>query len=114
MDTLSKDLNKLCDRQPFETGWYLKNLATGETSHRNGEVVVPSGSTRKVAILMALLKGVNEGKFSLDQTITVEERYQMNNSGTFQHLQAGFTITLRDAAYMMIIVSDNTCTGTIV
>ena len=114
METLSKELNELCDRQPFETGWYLKNLVTGEACNRSGEVVVPSGSTRKVAILMALFKGVNEGKFSLDQPITVQERYQKNNSGTFQHLQPGFTITLRDAAYMMIIVSDNTCTGTLV
>ena len=114
METLYSELNALCDRKPFETGWYLKNLVTGEAGHRNGEAVVPSASTRKVAVLMALFKGVNEGKFSLDQPVTVEERYQMNNSGTFQHLQPGFTITLRDAAYMMIIVSDNTCTGTIV
>lgn len=114
METLYSQLNALCDQQSFETGWYLKNLINGETCHRNGEVIVPSGSTRKVAVLMALFKGVNEGRFSLDQPVTIESKYQMNNSGTFQHLQPGFTITLRDAAYMMIIVSDNTCTGTIV
>ena len=33
------------------------------------------------------------------------------NSGTFQHLTPGFWVTLRDAMVMMIIVSDNTCTG---
>jgi beta-lactamase class A len=60
-----------------------------------------------VAILMALLKGVNEGRFRLDQPVVIEEKYQQNNSGTFQHLSPGFTITLRDAAYMMSIVSDN-------
>lgn len=114
MEKLVSELNGICDSQPFETGWYLKNLRTGESCHRNGDTVVPSGSTRKVAILMALLKGVNEGRFRLDQPVVVEEKYQKNNSGTFQHLAPGFTITLRDVAYMMIIVSDNTCTGTIV
>ena len=113
MDALVKKLNKLCDRQPFQTGWYLKNLRTGETADRDGEVVVPSGSTRKVAILMAALKAVNDGKFALDQPIEIQAKYQNNLSGTFQHLQPGFTVQFRDALVMMIIVSDNTCTGTV-
>ena len=37
---LVTDLNKLCDELPFHTGWYLKNLRTGETAHRHGHVVV--------------------------------------------------------------------------
>ena len=32
---------------------------------------------------------------------------------TFQHLTPGFWITFRDCLVMMIIVSDNTCTGTV-
>ncbi|RJQ61159.1 MAG: serine hydrolase [Desulfobacteraceae bacterium] len=114
MEKLAGELNRMCDRQPFQTGWYLKNLRTGEACDRNGDVVVPSASTRKVSILMALLKEVNEGRFRLDQPVVIEEKYQKNNSGTFQHLTPGFTVTLQDAAYMMIIVSDNTCTGTII
>jgi beta-lactamase class A len=46
--------------------------------------------------------------------VTVEARYQDNDSGTFQHLTPGFWITFRDALVMMIIVSDNTCTGLVV
>lgn len=46
--------------------------------------------------------------------MTIEARYQDNDSGTFQHLTPGFWITFRDALVMMIIVSDNTCTGTVV
>jgi beta-lactamase class A len=43
----------------------------------------------------------------------MDAKYQDNTSGCFQHLQPGFEIQLRDALVMMIIVSDNTCTGTI-
>lgn len=99
---------------PFHTGWYLKVLRTGETAHRHGHVVVPSASTRKMAIMMAVLKAVHEGKLALEQPVTIQARYQNNDSGCFQHLQPGFTIQLRDVLVMMIIVSDNTCTGTVV
>jgi len=114
MERLVKQLNSLCDTQPFHTGWYLRNLRTGAVNQRNGDVVVPSGSTRKIPILMAALKAVNEGKTALQQPVTIQAKYQDNKSGTFQYLQPGFTIQFRDALVMMIIVSDNTCTGTVV
>ena len=114
LDMLVTDLNKLCDELPFHTGWYLKDLRTGYTAHRNGHVVVPSASTRKIAIMMTALKAVHEGKLALDQPVTIQAKYQNNDSGCFQHLQPGFIIQLRDVLVMMIIVSDNTCTGTVV
>jgi beta-lactamase class A len=111
MRDLAKQLDELCDALPFNTSWYLKDLASGERADRRGEVPVPSASTRKISIMMAALAAVHAGKLSLDQKLTVEARYQDNDSGTFQHLTPGFWITLRDAMVMMIIVSDNTCTG---
>lgn len=113
IEALARRLNGLCDEQPFHTGWYLKDLATGETANRHGDVVVPSASTRKIAIMMAALKAVHEGRLRLGQPVTIQARYQDNDSGCFQHLQPGFTIQFRDCLVMMIIVSDNTCTGTV-
>jgi beta-lactamase class A len=107
-------MNALCDALPFQTSWYLHDLATGERADRLGDLPVPSASTRKISILMAALKAVQDGKLALDQKVTVDARYQDNDSGTFQHLTPGFWITFRDALVMMIIVSDNTCTGTVV
>src|ERR1700694_186648 len=111
MRDLAQRLNDLCDALPFQTSWYLKDLTTGATSDRRGDVPVPSASTRKISIMMAALAAVHAGKLSLDQKLTVEAKYQDNDSGTFQHLTPGFWLTLRDAMVMMIIVSDNTCTG---
>lgn len=113
MEALTRTLDQLCDTFPFHTGWHLKDLNTGETAHRNGDVVVPSASTRKIAILMAALKAAHEGRLSLEQPVVMEAKYQNNDSGCFQHLQPGFTIQFRDVLTMMIIVSDNTCTGTV-
>jgi beta-lactamase class A len=114
MRDLVQRLDELCDTMPFWSSWFLKDLASGATADRAGAVPVPSASTRKISIMMAALAAVQAGKLGLDQTVTVEARYQDNDSGTFQHLTPGFSITLRDALVMMIIVSDNTCTGMVV
>ena len=114
MRDLVKRLNELCDATPFQASWYLKDFATGASADRRGDVPVPSASTRKISIMMAALAAVHAGKLALDQKVTIDARYQDNDSGTFQHLTPGFWITLRDALVMMIIVSDNTCTGTVV
>jgi beta-lactamase class A len=62
---------------------------------------------------MAALQAVNAGALALDQPVTIEARYQVSDSGCFQHFRPGFTITLQDVLVMMIIVSDNACTGTV-
>src|SRR5919198_1475708 len=111
MRELVERLDALCDAVPFHASWYLKDTATGARADRHGDMRVPSASTRKISIMMAALAAVHAGKLALDQRLVVEARYQSNESGTFQHLTPGFWVTLRDAIVMMIIVSDNTCTG---
>src|SRR6266850_6159839 len=107
-------LNELCDAHAFQTSWYVKDMASGQRADRFGGVPVPSASTRKISIMMAALAAVHAGKLALDQKVTIDKKYQDNDSGTFQHLTPGFWITFRDALVMTIIVSDNTCTGTVV
>ncbi|RPH82465.1 MAG: serine hydrolase [Candidatus Rokuibacteriota bacterium] len=114
MRDLVQPFNELCDALPFTSSWYLKDLASGARADRFGAVPVPSASTRKISIMMAALAAVHAGKLALDQKVTIDAKYQDNDSGTFQHLTPGFWITFRDALVMMIIVSDNTCTGTVV
>src|SRR5262249_9657771 len=114
MRDLVERLNAMCDAAPFHASWYLEDLVTGARADRRGDVPVPSASTRKISIMMAALAAVHAGKLALDQKVPIEARYQDNDSGTFQHLTPGFWITFRDALVMMIIVSDNTCTGTVV
>jgi len=113
MKDLVQRLNAICDEMPFKTSWFLKDLKTGKIADKEGAVIVASASTRKISIMMAALKDVNDGRLSLDQPVVMQAEYQKNDSGAFQHLTPGFSICLRDAMVMMIIVSDNTCTGTV-
>ena len=105
MSDLIAKLNALCDEQPFTTSWYFKDLKTGETADRAGDIVVPSASTRKISIMMTALAACHAGSLSLDQPFSIEAKYQDTDSGTFQFLTPGFEITFRDALVMMIIVS---------
>ena len=104
-------LNRECDVYPFHTGWSFQDLATGEMANRFGNVVVPAASTRKVAILMTAMQAINRGELSLEEPVTIDERWQISDSGVFQFFRPGFTITMHDVLLMMIIVSDNACTG---
>ena len=111
MQALIARLNAICDEQPYVTSWYVKNLVTGEQADRDGHLAFPSGSTRKVAIMMAVLRAVHQGRLDLNQAIVYEERLREGvMSGTLKYLTPGFSISLRDALVQMIIVSDNVCT----
>ena len=106
MQELAARLNALCDALPFDTSWYLKDLAGGARADRRGDVPVPSASTRKISIMMAALKAVHDGKLALDQKVTIDAKYQDNDSGTFQHLTPGFWITFRDALVDLVGLGD--------
>ena len=111
MQDLAARLNAICDAQPFDTTWYVKDLATGWEADRGGDVVMPSASTRKTSILMHALSKVHEGKLRLDEPCTIEARLQEGvASGTYQYMTPGCVIPLRDAFVNMIITSDNVST----
>jgi len=72
MQSLIDELNAICDEQPYPTGWYLKDLQTGQAAERNGDTVFPSASTRKISIMMCALAAVNAGTLSLDDPFEIE------------------------------------------
>jgi beta-lactamase class A len=109
MEALVERLNAWSDEQPFHVGWSVEDLKTGWTASRNGDVVTPSASTRKVAILMAALRDVHQGHINLDERVPVDTSLD-TTSGCFQWFSAGLEVAIRDLFLMMIIVSDNVST----
>jgi beta-lactamase class A len=114
MNRLTDELNALCEAVPIETQWYVKDLVTGQSAGRDAHMVIPSASTRKIAVLMCALSAVNNGEYSLDDPFLIEEQYQGHTSGCLQHFRPGLSITFYDALVMMIIMSDNTCADKLV
>lgn len=106
---LVKRLNDWCDAQPFETGWCVKDVRSGWSADRRGDEVVPSASTRKIAILMAALRAAHQGRFDLQERVDVDTSLD-TVSGCLQWMTPGLRLTHLDLMRLMIIVSDNVST----
>lgn len=113
---LGERLNRLCDEQPYHIGWHLKDLRTGDTANRDGDVVVAAASTRKIAIMMAMLRAVSRGRFTLEQPVPINPEFQKGRfvGSVLAYVTPGCVLALKDFIALMIIVSDNVATGTIV
>lgn len=110
MDALVARLNALSEEVPFHVGWAVEDLRTGWQASRNADVVQPSASIRKVAILMAALREVHAGRIDLDERVPVDTSLD-TTSGCLQWFSEGLELRIRDLLLMMIIVSDNVSTG---
>jgi beta-lactamase class A len=93
---------------------YAKNLETAETIERRADETFPTASIIKVFILLELMRRVHLGDFKLDQQVPILAAQQVCGSGVLKELSAGLSMTLRDVATLMIVLSDNTATNVLI
>lgn len=93
---------------------YAKNLGTGETIERRADETFPTASTIKVFVLLELMHRVQQGAFSLDQQVPILAAQQVGGSGVLKDLSAGLSMSLRDIAMLMVVLSDNTATNVLI
>lgn len=91
-------------------GVAARRLDTGDEILYNADTVFPTASTMKEVFLYELFRQVDAGKVKLDQRITFEDRHRVPGSGVLQDLDAGVSLTVKDLATLMIVLSDNTAT----
>ena len=89
----------------------LTDLSTGEHFGRDEDDVMPTASLIKVPILIGLYAAVDEGRISLDDRVKLRDAHRFPGSGVLQHMASGADISVRDAAMLMIIISDNVATN---
>ncbi|MGQ0713890.1 MAG: serine hydrolase [Gemmatimonadaceae bacterium] len=94
-------------------GYSVRNVDTGERLERHGDETFPTASLIKVAILVTLFDLVEQKKIALDDPLTVLAIDQVPGSGVLQYFKPGAIITVGDAAWLMIGLSDNTATNLI-
>jgi beta-lactamase class A len=69
--------------------------------------VMPAASLIKVPVLVALFQAAHDGRFALDERTTYREEHRTLGSGVLQRMTPGVEMTVRNAAVLMIIISDN-------
>lgn len=95
-------------------GLALVDPKTGETMAIRGDEPFPTASVIKVAVLVELFHQVGHGKLRLEDPLILLETDKQPGSGILQFLAAPHQLGVRDAAFLMIALSDNTATNLLV
>ncbi len=107
---LERALDRLMDGVRADWALYVKYAGSGETICVNADAMMDTMSAIKIPVLVTLYCMADAGQLDLRQTFSLETRYKRFGTGVLQHMDEGMTFSLRDAATLMIIESDNTAT----
>ncbi len=80
----------------------------------NAESAVPIGSAFKLYVLGALADAIEAGEVAWTDELTITEELKSVPSGQLQNEPAGATVNVREAAELMISISDNTATDLLI
>jgi beta-lactamase class A len=108
---LHRTLDSIAAAHRGIVGYSVHNLDTGERLSRRGDEKFPTASLIKVAVLVTLFDLVEKGMMSLDDRLTMSKIDKVPGSGTLQFMHDGLEVTVRDAAWLMSTISDNTATN---
>jgi beta-lactamase class A len=97
-----------------EVGVAAREIESGKSWAINGGAPFPAASTIKAAILVALYRAVDAGRVDFDQKVTVEAAAKVPGSGVLTWMAEGLALPLRDLAYLMIAISDNTASNLVI
>lgn len=92
-------------------GYAVSNLDTGERLSLRGDETFSTASLIKVPILVTLYDLVQQKQLSLDDPLTVLKIDQVPGSGVLQFMHPDMSLSVHDAAELMIGLSDNTATN---
>lgn len=87
---------------------------TGEVLAHDWDRVMPTASVIKLPILAEVFRQDEAGDLSLHEPVTLDEANRVGGSGVLKDLAPGLTLPLIDYATLMITVSDNTATNTLI
>ena len=108
---LHRALDSLATRHRGVVGYTVHNLDTGERLERRSDETFSTASLIKVPVLVTVYDLAEQKRLSLDDPLTVLRIDKVPGSGQLQFLHDNATITVRDAAWLMTTISDNTATN---
>lgn len=111
------DLSRVAEGLDGVMGYAIKDLSTGDNFWRLPDVVFPQASSIKLTVLLELMRQDQEGKLSLDEkhVIRRSEMTVGDNEAILNKLGDGtVTMTLRDLAVFMVVLSDNSATNILI
>jgi beta-lactamase class A len=99
-------------------GFYARDLGAdpggGGTLEYAADELFPTASLIKVAILVELERQVLAGDLTMAQELELRDADRVGGSSLLRHMSAGIRLPVRDWAYLMMTVSDNTATNVLI
>lgn len=111
MTQLATDLGTISDGYSGACTWAVTDLTTGEQIGHGEHDVMPTASLIKLPILAALYRAVADGRLRLEDRTAYGEGHRTRGSGVLSKLSFGVEMTVRDAAVLMMTISDNSATN---
>jgi beta-lactamase class A len=108
---LRRTLDSLASAHRGVVGYAVLNVDTGERLARRGDETFSTASLIKVPILVTVFDLVERGQLSLDDKLTLLRIDKVPGAGNLQFMHDGATLSVRDAAWLMSVTSDNTATN---
>jgi beta-lactamase class A len=93
-------------------GYSIVDLTSGDRFEFQPDVVLPTASTIKLGILYELAHAVDEGRVKWDETRVLDRRRAVPGGLLFE--LGTPTLSLRDYAVAMAVLSDNTATNVLI
>lgn len=106
-------LEEIASRVDGVVGYTIVDLSSGDRIDRLPAHLFPTASSIKIAILYELFKQADEGRLHLDAPIPWDPARAVGGSGVLFELSSP-TLSLRDYATLMIVLSDNTATNVVI
>ena len=107
---LKANIERITRSVNAQWGIYIKCIETGEEIAIDADRQMDTMSVIKIPLMAETFRQIGEGKFKLDDRVTLKEDDKRPGTGVMRLLDAGATFTIRDLLTLTIVVSDNTAT----
>ncbi|MBD3288074.1 serine hydrolase [candidate division KSB1 bacterium] len=125
-EQLKRDINKIISKSEGTIAIAYKDLVTDRQLFINEHQVMHAASTMKVPVMIEVFKQVHQGKFSLDDSVTVINEFHSiidsslyslkfdEDSDDVTYQRIGKKMRIYDLVYEMITVSSNLSTNILI
>jgi beta-lactamase class A len=110
MRDLEASIRTIADNVAADWAIYIKLVGTGEELAINADTSMDTMSVIKVPLLVTLMRRADAGEVDLTRRVVLDDERRRWGTGVLKYLDNGLRITLRDAAALMIGLSDNVAT----
>lgn len=111
---LQEKLRQIDEETSGNIGVYIKNLEDGQIVNYNGDRRWYLASTIKIPVAIAILKKVEDGELSLDDTLTLEESDKVDGAGDMHWQDPGTVYTIETLLDKMMKDSDSSATDMLI